>query len=114
VAVVPLVETDFQAGVTTLLEAMAMGRAVVVTRTAGQSDVAVDGVTALTVPPGDVPAMRRAIERLLGSAAERSRLGAAARRAVESGFTVEAYAAALMAHCRELALPVPVRGRAHA
>ncbi|MDB5068397.1 MAG: glycosyl transferase group 1 [Chloroflexi bacterium] len=114
VAVVPLVETDFQAGVTTLVEAMAMGKAVVVTRTTGQRDIAVDGETALMVPPGDVPAMRRAIQRLLGSPAERTRLGAAARRAVENSFTVEAYGAALIAHCRELALPVPVRGRAHA
>ena len=34
--VVPLRETDFQAGVTTILEAMAMGKAVIATRTTGR------------------------------------------------------------------------------
>ena len=43
--VVPLQETDFQAGITTILEAMSMGRAVVCTRTTGQTDTIVDGET---------------------------------------------------------------------
>jgi glycosyltransferase involved in cell wall biosynthesis len=103
VVVVPLLETEFQAGVTTLLEAMAMGRAVVVTATAGQRDVAVDGETAVTVPPGDVPAMRGAITRLLADPQERIRLGAAARRAVEDGFSLQGYADALAGHLREVA-----------
>jgi glycosyltransferase involved in cell wall biosynthesis len=37
--VVPLYENDFQAGVTTILEAMAVGKAVIVTQTSGQRDV---------------------------------------------------------------------------
>lgn len=41
--VVPIKETDFQAGVTTILEAMAMGKAVIATRTTGQTDVITDG-----------------------------------------------------------------------
>src|SRR5262249_2057175 len=40
--VVPVDGTDFQAGVTTILEAMAMGKAVVVTHTQGQTDVVED------------------------------------------------------------------------
>lgn len=40
--VVPLREVPFQAGITTILEAMAMGKAVVVTRTSGQNDVITD------------------------------------------------------------------------
>lgn len=39
VVVVPLHDVDFQAGITTILEAMAMGKAVVVTRARGQTDV---------------------------------------------------------------------------
>ncbi len=45
IVVVPLEETDFQAGITTILEAMSMGRAIVCTRTTGQRDTIVDGVT---------------------------------------------------------------------
>ena len=46
--VVPLQETDFQAGITTILEAMSMGKAVVCTRTTGQTDTIVDGETGST------------------------------------------------------------------
>ncbi len=41
--VVPLQETDFQAGITSILEAMSMARAIVCTRTTGQTDTIVDG-----------------------------------------------------------------------
>jgi glycosyltransferase involved in cell wall biosynthesis len=82
--VVPLYENDFQAGVTTILEAMAMGKAVIVSRTEGQTDVIEHDVNGLYVPPGDVTALRNAIVRLLEHPEEADRLGAAARRTVES------------------------------
>ncbi len=63
----------------TLLEAMAAGRAVVASRVAGIPDVLVDGVNGLLVPPGDVPALRAALCRLITDDALRARLGAAAR-----------------------------------
>ena len=75
--VVPLQETDFQAGITTILEGMAMGRAVVCTRTTGQIDTIVDGETGIYVPPADEQALRSAIERLLADPDEAARLGAA-------------------------------------
>jgi glycosyltransferase involved in cell wall biosynthesis len=119
--VVPLFDVDFQAGITTILEAMAMGKAVVVTHTRGQVDVVEDrravtrgtpprrrdesllrsvaaaaGVTlepnGLYVPPGDSVALRRAIAYLLDHPEERARLGAAGRRAVERLVTVERFA----------------------
>ena len=65
VVVVPLLPNDFQAGVTTILEGMAMARPVVCTVTIGQIDVVVDGVNGRYVPPGDVAAMRTAIQDLL-------------------------------------------------
>ena len=77
--VVPVVETDFQAGITTILEAMAMGKPVICTRTTGQTDTVVDGETGIYAPPGDAVALRAAIVRLLGDEALRARLGAAAR-----------------------------------
>ena len=93
--VVPLYETDFQAGVTTILEAMAMGKAVIATRTTGQTDVLQDGVTGLTVAPGDVGGWRTAITRLRTDNALRERLGRAARRWVEENATLDRWAARL-------------------
>jgi glycosyltransferase involved in cell wall biosynthesis len=92
VVAVPLEETDFQAGITTILEAMSMRRAIVCTRTTGQTDTIVDEVTGLYVPPGDVAAMRTAIGRLLADAALRERLATAARRWVEEHADIEVYA----------------------
>ena len=90
--VVPLKETDFQAGVTTILEAMAMGKAVIATRTAGQTDVITDGENGLTVAPGDVAGWRDAIGRLRGDAALRQRLGSKARQWVEKNATLDLWA----------------------
>lgn len=119
--VVPLYDVDFQAGITAILEAMAMSKAVVVTRTRGQTDIIVDqpgvnqegaamppdegllpavaaaaGVAlepnGLYVPPGDPPALRQAITYLLEHPQERARLGAAGRRAVECLMTVDQFA----------------------
>jgi glycosyltransferase involved in cell wall biosynthesis len=60
-------------------EAMAWGRPVVASAVGGLTDAVEDGVTGLLVPPGDVAALRAAIERLLGDPALRRRLGAAGR-----------------------------------
>ena len=90
--VVPLKETDFQAGITTILEAMAMGKAVIATRTTGQTDVIRDGENGLSVAPGDVAGWREAIARLRGDPALRERLGRNARRWVEENATLEKWA----------------------
>jgi glycosyltransferase involved in cell wall biosynthesis len=121
VVVVPLEDVDFQAGITTILEAMAMGKAVVVTHSRGQTDVVEDrravtrgspprprppgmlrrvasdaGVevepNGMYVSPGDAEALRRAIVYLLDNPSERARLGAAGRRAVERFLTVDQFA----------------------
>lgn len=90
--VVPLKETDFQAGVTTILEAMAMGKAVIATRTTGQTDVIVDGENGLSVAPGDAAGWRAAITRLRDDAALREHLGQNARRWVEENATLDLWA----------------------
>lgn len=89
IVAVPLYENDFQAGITTLLEAMAMGKPVVVTRTTGQQDVVTDGENGLMVDPGDIKGWSEAIERLRGSAELRERLGRAAQRWVETHATLD-------------------------
>jgi glycosyltransferase involved in cell wall biosynthesis len=60
-------------------EAMAYGRAVVATEVGGLRDAIQDGVNGLLVAPGDVRALRAAVERLLGDGELRRRLGSAAR-----------------------------------
>src|SRR6266540_6845499 len=121
VAVVPLYDVDFQAGVTTILEAMAMGKPVVVTHSQGQIDVVEDRRAATRgpvprirpvsllraiaaeagetvepngfyVPAGDSEGLRRAIQYLLDHPAERRVLGDAGRRAVERFLTVDQFA----------------------
>jgi glycosyltransferase involved in cell wall biosynthesis len=62
-------------------EAMAYGRPVVVTRVGGLADL---GEGAVFVPPGDVPALRSAIESLLADEAARRALGDAARAGATS------------------------------
>ncbi|CAN0275349.1 unnamed protein product, partial [Phaeothamnion confervicola] len=52
VVVMPLQESEFQAGITTILEGMSMGKPVVCTRTTGQTDTIVDGVNGRYVSVG--------------------------------------------------------------
>lgn len=103
VVVIPLLPTDFQAGVTTLLEAMAMGKAVVVTANRAHRELVEDGVDAVLVNPGDPSAIRGAVERLLADPLERHRLGEAARARVLHEFDLEAYCDRLAAHFRAVA-----------
>ena len=60
------------------LEAMAMGRPVIVARSGGLGEVVKDGVTGLVVPPGDVTALAEAIQYLLDHPAIRDQMGRAA------------------------------------
>lgn len=89
--VMPLFDVDFQAGVTAILEAMAMERAVICSRTPGQTDVIVDGETGIYVPPGDPAALRAAIDYLLEHPDEAARMGRNGRRRVEQLMSLQAY-----------------------
>jgi glycosyltransferase involved in cell wall biosynthesis len=102
VVVVPLLPNDFQGGVTTVLEGMAMGKAMVVSATEGQRDIVRDGVTGVLVQPGDAAELRHAIRRLLSDPRERARLGTNARSAVETQFSLDLYVARLAAHLDDI------------
>jgi glycosyltransferase involved in cell wall biosynthesis len=78
--VMPLTEVEFQAGITTILEAMAMERPVVCSRTVGQTDTIIDGRTGVYVPPRDAIALRAAIQDLLDDPERVRAMGAEARR----------------------------------
>jgi glycosyltransferase involved in cell wall biosynthesis len=89
--VMPLVAVNFQAGVTAILEALAMARAVICTRTPGQTDVIIDGETGLYVPPADPHALREAIADLLAQPEEAARMGHNGRRLIEEQMSLAHY-----------------------
>ena len=77
--VVPLQASDTDNGVTVILEAMAMGKPVICSRTRGQVDVVQDGVTGLFVPVGDPAALRAAMLSLWNDPERAEAMGRAAR-----------------------------------
>jgi glycosyltransferase involved in cell wall biosynthesis len=81
------------------LEAMSCGRPVIGTTSGGTKEYMIDGESGVLVPPKDVQALTAALVELLGSEAERRRIGANARARVVECFqrkeiarqTVEVY-----------------------
>jgi glycosyltransferase involved in cell wall biosynthesis len=91
--VVPLLPSDTDNGVTVILEAMAMGKPVICSRTRGQVDVIQEGVTGLYVPIGDAAAMRAAILSLWNEPTRAQQMGRNARAYVEKYHTLEKFTA---------------------
>jgi glycosyltransferase involved in cell wall biosynthesis len=71
------------------LEAMAHGRPVVASGVGGLLDLVVNGETGILVEPGNVPALRTALERLLADPELRRRMGEAGRRRAAEHFSWE-------------------------
>jgi glycosyltransferase involved in cell wall biosynthesis len=107
--VVPVVETTFPAGITTVLEAMAMGKAVVVSATDGLRGVLDDDGSVVFVAPADAAALQRAITSLLADPAKRSAIGRRARRTVLEKYSLDAYVDALARHLDEVAAESPAK-----
>ena len=89
--VMPLYNVDFQAGVTVILEAMAMEKAIICSGTPGQTDVVIDGETGIYVPPEDPVALCDAIAYLLANPEVATRMGKAGRRRVEREMSLDCY-----------------------
>jgi glycosyltransferase involved in cell wall biosynthesis len=89
--VVPLHRTDTDNGVNVILEAMAMGKPVICSRTEGQVDVIQEGVTGLFVPVGNASALRAAIVSLWNDPERTSAMGRAARAYVEQHHTLDKF-----------------------
>lgn len=104
--VVPLHDVNFQAGIITILEAMAMAKAVIVSRTSGQVGTVTgplmqDGrmhdvgerawpeATGIYVTPGDDRGLRDAISYLMDHPEVATRMGAAGRRHAEAEFSLD-------------------------
>jgi glycosyltransferase involved in cell wall biosynthesis len=87
--VVPLLPTDTDNGITCILEAMAMGKAVICSRTKGQVDIIQEGQTGIFVPQGDSKALREAIRSLWDNPGEAERMGREGRKWVEQYHTLD-------------------------
>lgn len=84
-----------------LLEAMACGLAVLVSAVGGSAQTIEPEATGLSFPRDDEDAARAAVSRIARDPALRARLGAAARRAAERDYSLEAIAARLERLYRE-------------
>lgn len=93
VVVVPLVPADNNAGLSVVLEAMSMGRPVVVSRTIGQVDIVREGETGVYVPPGDPDALREAIVELINDPERAEAMGSRAREYILERHRAEVFAA---------------------
>ena len=68
-----------------------MGKCVIATRTFGQTDTIVDGVTGVYVPPSDPAALRAAIQRVLADPEGAKRMGLAARKFIEENASLDLF-----------------------
>jgi glycosyltransferase involved in cell wall biosynthesis len=73
-----------------LMEAQSQRLACVATNLSGIPELIEDGATGLLVPPGDPPALARAMAELIRDPARRRALGAAGERRVRSAFAMNA------------------------
>ena len=89
----PVRENSYSGATTVLLQAMALAKPVVVTRTAAIATGygLEDGKNVRLVPPGDAASFGRALADVLADGAQAEALGARARATVESGFTWDRY-----------------------
>lgn len=91
------VEERYAAGFTQMLEAMALGRPVIVTRTgalAGEIDVEKEGC-GLFVPPNDEAALARAMRTVSDDPAQAEAMGLAGRRICETRYSTERFGKSL-------------------
>ena len=104
VVAVPLQVEDISAGQMVIIQAMALGRPLVVTRTPTIGDYLQHEDTALLVPRGDIPAMAAAIRCLLDDSEAAAALGRRAKARYAEMFSAEAHlqllVEAVQRHCR--------------
>ncbi len=100
--VMPLEDVDFQAGITTILEAMSMARPVLCTMTPGQCDTVIDGETGVYVEGGDADALRAAVVQLLDDPERCDELGRNAREWTVREADISIYAERLAERVRSL------------
>ena len=93
--VLPLHPSDTDHGISCMIEAFAMGRAVVCTRVDGQRDALEEGVNGAFVPAHDAAALRAEILELIADPERAEAMGREARRLAETEFGMARWVAAL-------------------
>lgn len=90
---IPLTESYAQSGSLVTYEAMAMGKAVLVTRTRGQAGMGLvgEGETGYYIAPGDVDGWRNAIKELSSNRDKATEMGRRSRETVERGLNLHTY-----------------------
>ena len=88
---------DRSSGQTTYVNAMALGKPIVITDTPGVRDYVIDQQTGLIVAPHDPAAMALAVQSLVDSPELRRRIGVAAHERATTQFTLANYARAILA-----------------
>ncbi len=99
--VMPLYHVEFQAGVTALLEAMSMEKAIVCTSTPGQTDVVIHDENGFYVPPEDPVTLRHAIRYLLDNPDEAERMGRFGRKKIVEEMSLTQYVKRFDRYVRE-------------
>jgi len=101
--ILPVRQNNYTGATISLLEALAAGKAVIVSRTRAIEEGygLRDGENCVFTPPGDVPALARAIARLTADAELRARLGGAAAAHVRAHYDIAHYADAIDGALRE-------------
>jgi glycosyltransferase involved in cell wall biosynthesis len=89
----------------TIVEGMACGRAVIVSKAGGAAELFIEGVDALGFPPGDSAALADVIRRLANDRELRERLGATARQSAVQRFARERLGREVAHHLERLARP---------
>ncbi len=101
--VVPLLDLDEAVGITSVLYAMAAGKAVIASRVPGIVDYVEEGKTGLLVAPGSPAELRGAITHLWENPAEAERMGKNARQLYQALYTFDAFARRTVKLLNELA-----------
>jgi len=102
--VLPLLPSFRDSGITVAVEAMAMGKAIICSRTYGMIDTVETGVNGILVPPSDAAALRAAILHLWEHPEEAERMGLEGRRRAEGLYSLARFTAAVRAVVDEVIL----------
>jgi glycosyltransferase involved in cell wall biosynthesis len=89
--VVPLFENSYGAGLNTLLEAMAMAKPLIITKTEGIDNYVQNSETGLQSSPEDSLELKEHILRLMSDSKDRMRLGSNARQVIEDQMNIDFY-----------------------
>jgi glycosyltransferase involved in cell wall biosynthesis len=99
--VMPLHNVRFQAGVTAILECLAMGKPVICSRVPGQTDVVVEGENGQYVPAEDPSTLSAKIREWLSRPDKVIKLGGNGRKLIEHQMNLDLYVQRLLSFLRE-------------